>query len=233
MKFKGLTSLLYICSMVGLGLNQNVQAFNIDPQAPEVAANAANKNVNKHMAKEELRGLLALFSNMSATFTQQIFDLQGEALQSSQGDIILQKPQMLRWSVNSPEESLLIADGNTVYSVDPFVEQVTLMEQSSLTKTNPLMLLISNQKSQWDNVEIEKIDGDFVVRSLDQDASITLVILSFNNSSELTLLTSIDRQQQRNIIEFSNVKMNIEVPANSFNYTPESTWVVDDQRLSQ
>lgn len=218
--------------MVGLGLNQNVQAFNIDPQASEVAANAANKNVNKHLAKEELRGLLALFSNMSATFTQQIFDLQGEELQSSQGDIILQKPQMLRWSVNSPEESLLIADGSTVYSVDPFVEQVTLMEQSALTKTNPLMLLISNEKSQWDNVEIEKVDGDFVLRSLDQEASITLVILSFNNNSELTLLTSIDRQQQRNVIEFSNVKMNIEVPANSFTYTPESTWVVDDQRLS-
>ncbi len=137
---------------------------------------------------------------------------------------------MLSWSVISPEASLIIADGETVYNVDPFVEQVTLMDQSSLTASNPLMLLISNNESQWAQVNVEKVDGDFVVRSLDVNASISLLILSFNDKDELSLLSSVDRQQQRNLIAFSNVQMNIPIPTGTFTYVPEDTWVIDDQR---
>lgn len=239
MKFNGIKPLLYLCSFVGLSAGTCVQAqsnlsmpVQTEQQVSELlqAHTSTTSIEDKANAKIELRALLALFTNLKANFSQQIVDLQGQELQNTQGNIVLQKPQMLRWSVVSPEESLIIADGNTVHNVDPFVEQVTLMDQASLTASNPLMLLISDDESQWSQVEIEKVEGDFVVRSLDDNATISLLILSFNENNELTLLSSIDKQQQRNLIAFTNVQMNTQIPPGTFAFVADSAWVIDDQR---
>lgn len=203
---------------------------------PEAYSNSTSAN-NTHQQnnelsthKAELKGLLARFENFQANFTQSITDVTGEELQSASGTILLVKPQKLRWEVAFPEESLLIADGKTVFNVDPFLEQVTLLEQDELTNNNPLMLLTTDDESQWQQVDVVFNEGYYILSSKDDDAIIETVTLKFNDKSTLTELVSVDRQQQTNTIVFSKVQQNIALPNDIFTYDIQSNWVVDDQR---
>jgi outer membrane lipoprotein carrier protein len=180
--------------------------------------------------KALLRALLGEFTTLSASFMQTITNMQGQELQQSVGELLLKKPQKLRWTVTSPEESLLIADGNTVYNVDPFVEQVTLLDQSSLTKSNPLMLLITDEEVQWAQVAVTKTKNSYTLLSLAPDSPISKLVLEFNMDRKLLSIVSLDRQQQRNKLIFSNVKHDLGIDATDFTFTPNSTWIVDDQR---
>lgn len=180
--------------------------------------------------KALLRAILGEFTTLSASFNQSITNMQGQELQQSVGEILLQKPQKLRWAVTSPEESLLIADGHTVYNVDPFVEQVTLLDQSSLTKSNPLMLLITDEEVQWAQVAVTKIQNSYTLISLASDSTISKLVLEFGMDRKLISIISLDRQQQQNKLTFSNVKHDLGIDNSDFTFTPNSTWIVDDQR---
>ncbi|MGB3727530.1 MAG: outer membrane lipoprotein chaperone LolA [Glaciecola sp.] len=231
MKFNRIKPLIYLCSL--MGLSTSYSAIATEPSSFASKPNLVNVGTsakNSKMAKTELRTLLNQFVNLQASFNQQIVDAQGTPLQATTGKVILSKPQMLRWETLQPDPSQLIADGSTVYNVDPFVEQVTLIDQASLTQSNPLMLLVSDDDAQWDAVEIEKQDDEFVVRSLDPNALINVVILSFDQAGRISLLSSVDRQQQRNVIEFSDVTVNAILPSDTFSFVAPNNWVIDDQR---
>ena len=90
---------------------------------------------------------LSKLVSYSANFSQSISDINGKELQRTSGTLTLKTPNMLRWETQLPDETLLIADGTTVWNVDPFVEQVTVMQQQSITQNNPLMLLVSDDDS--------------------------------------------------------------------------------------
>lgn len=195
----------------------------------KVTTDVANK-IGSEQGKANLREILGQFSTLKGSFTQTITDMQGEELQSASGELLLQKPQKLRWSVLSPDESLLIADGNAVYNVDPFLEQVTILDQAPLTHSNPLMLLISDQQSQWDQVAVQQQKNTYTVVSLQSDSPINKLVLRFNANNELTKLVSYDRQRQQNMLDFSNVVLNSGVSKQDFLFTANTSWVVDDQR---
>jgi outer membrane lipoprotein carrier protein len=136
---------------------------------------------------------------------------------------------MLRWETQLPDEALLIADGTTVYSVDPFVEQVTVMQQASITQNNPLMLLVSDDQKQWNTVIVEKTQSRFVVISKDENANIVSLNIEFNGD-ELSRLQSTDRQQQKSLLVFSNIAQNQSVPQSLFTFDIPTNYIVDDQR---
>lgn len=188
------------------------------------------KPLGKAADKASLRVLLSEFTTLKASFSQTITDMQGQELQQSKGLLLLKKPQKLRWVVLSPEESLLIADGKTVYNVDPFVEQVTLLDQSSLTKSNPLMLLITDEETQWEQVAVVQEKNSFTLMSLVPDSPISKLLLNFGENEKLLSIVSIDRQQQQNSLLFSDVEYDKGTDALDFTFTSDPTWVVDDQR---
>lgn len=218
--------LAYCCSIVMLVSTISLSHAKIDNASVlKQTAQALTKD-----DKANLKLILERFDNFQASFTQKITDINGEELQSADGELLLVKPQKLRWEVIHPEESLLIADGQTVYNVDPFLEQVTLLEQDELTKNNPLMLLTTNDKNEWDQVVVDFIEEYYVLTSIDDDAIIVSVKLKFDENLTLTELISIDRQQQVNTISFSNMKQNIALDKDVFTYELKADWVVDDQR---
>ncbi|MFT7260078.1 MAG: outer membrane lipoprotein carrier protein [Glaciecola sp.] len=179
--------------------------------------------------KTELKIKLSKLVSYSARFSQSISDITGKELQNSSGQLTLKTPNMLRWETQLPDETLLIADGITVYSVDPFVEQVTLMQQASITQNNPLMLLVSDDEKQWNTVIVEKTQSRFVVISKDENANIVSLNIEFNGD-ELSRLQSTDRQQQKSLLVFSNIAQNQPVPQSLFTFDIPINYIVDDQR---
>lgn len=227
MKYAVLCSLVALCTTtLSSQANMLVQESRITEktQTEAVAGSAADK--------AELRALLGDFASLSANFTQTINDMQGEELQVTSGKLLLQKPQKLRWEITSPDESLLIADGSSVFNVDPFLGQVTIVDQAQLTKSNPLMLLISDKQEQWDQVVVNKENMTFNIVSLQADSPIRKLKLSFSEENKLQSLVSIDRQQQQSNLQFDMVKLNQGLSQNDFRYTVEEGFIVDDQRAS-
>jgi outer membrane lipoprotein carrier protein len=201
-----------------------------EAQAPVLVNVGLNNITGNDSEKASLRALLGQFTTLKGSFKQTIVDMQGEELQSANGELLLQKPQKLKWTVLSPDESLLIADGTTVYNVDPFLEQVTLLDQAPLIQSNPLMLLVSDQQSQWDKVSVAQQENTFTLTSLRADSPVTKLILSFDTEKKLSTMVSYDRQQQQNRLDFSNVVLNENVSSQDFIFSADPDWVVDDQR---
>ncbi|GLR69979.1 outer membrane lipoprotein chaperone LolA [Agaribacter marinus] len=187
-----------------------------------------NAMANKD-ASEALRLKLNNINSYQAAFSQTIKDAQNEILLESEGQIVIGKPNKLRWEVSAPDESLLVADGDTVYNIDPFVEQVTLLSQSQVIQNNPLSLLISDDEEVWGNVAVSRKDDIFTVESQDENASISSVILTFDGE-RLISLSSIDAQEQTNKIAFSQIKQNPMLTLNLFSVNIPESFEVDDQR---
>lgn len=186
---------------------------------------------SSEQAKSQLQDVLKELNTYQANFTQTIEDWTGEILQVSEGSLLLSKPNKLRWEVTSPDNSVFIADGTTVYSIDPFVEQVTIIEQAQIVNNNPLMLLISDDPAAWSDVRVSLSDNVFTIFSNNPEANITQLTLQFD-SRILKSLVSIDRQQQINRLVFSQAKQNIDISDEPFTLTYPEHYMVDDQRSS-
>ena len=222
---------------LGATAQVNVAATTAPINSPDLSA----ENVSSKASKAKLRTALGQFDSLKTSFTQTIVDLQGEVLQSASGELRLKKPQKLRWTILVPDESVTIANGTTVYNVDPFLEQVTILDQAPLTRSNPLMLLISDEAAQWDKVSVSEhtpknnkiVNGTaYTIISLAPNALIEKVELRFDAQNTLVSLVSYDRQQQQNLLTFSNVELNTGVSDQDFIFTPNDSFIVDDQRES-
>lgn len=189
----------------------------------------APQETQNGVAKAELKMKLSKLVSYSANFSQSISDISGKELQRTSGTLTLKTPNMLRWETQLPDETLLIADGTTVWNVDPFVEQVTVMQQESITQNNPLMLLVSDDEKQWNSVIVENKDSRFVVVSQDENANIVSLNIEFNGD-QLTRLQSTDRQQQKSLLIFSNIEQNQPVAQLLFSYKIPENYIIDDQR---
>jgi outer membrane lipoprotein carrier protein len=203
------------------------------------ATSESELEANLQKAKAQLKLQLNHLETYSANFSQSISDINGKELQNSSGQLTLKTPNMLRWETLQPDETLLIADGSTVWNVDPFVEQVTIMEQTTITQNNPLMLLVSDDEQQWNAVDVKsvdiKTDGDetnrsrFVVKSKEENANIVQLTIEFNGNV-LSSLQSTDRQQQKSLLVFSNIKQNEIVNPSLFSFEISDNYIIDDQR---
>jgi outer membrane lipoprotein carrier protein len=193
-------------------------------------SSAVAQEETQHIAaKAELKVKLNKLVSYSANFSQSISDISGKELQRTSGTLTLKTPNMLRWETQLPDETLLIANGTTVWNVDPFVEQVTVMQQESITQNNPLMLLVSDDEKQWNAVIVEKKESRFMVVSQDENANIISLNIEFNGD-QLTRLQSTDRQQQKSLLIFSNIEQNQPVAQLLFSYQIPENYIIDDQR---
>lgn len=193
------------------------------------SAAVAQQETQNIAAKDELKMKLSKLVSYSANFSQSISDINGKELQRTSGTLTLKTPNMLRWETQLPDETLLIADGTTVWNVDPFVEQVTVMQQESITQNNPLMLLVSDDEKQWNAVIVEKKESRFMVVSQDENANIISLNIEFNGD-QLSRLQSTDRQQQKSLLIFSNIEQNQPVAQLLFSYKIPENYIIDDQR---
>ena len=216
-----IASLMSASALIAVSTNAMSSTANSSAVAPQDSQNIS--------AKDELKMKLSKLVSYSANFSQSISDISGKELQRTSGTLTLKTPNMLRWETQLPDETLLIADGTTVWNVDPFVEQVTVMQQESITQNNPLMLLVSDDDKQWNEVIVERKESRFVVVSQDENANIVSLTIEFNGD-QLMRLQSTDRLEQRSLLVFSNIEQNQTVAQSVFSYQIPESYIVDDQR---
>ncbi|BDX06634.1 outer membrane lipoprotein chaperone LolA [Planctobacterium marinum] len=180
--------------------------------------------------KNKLQEKLAQLQSFSASFEQIVSDVAGETLQTAQGKLYLQQPQKLYWESFEPNEMQLIADGETLWHIDPFVEQVIAINQADAAQNHPIMLLADQQSAMWQNYLVEETaKSQFKMLSLLPDSDFLSLTLVFE-SDRLTQLTIVDKMEQRNHLTFSSVEQNQTIPASLFQFDLPDGYELDDQR---
>ena len=178
--------------------------------------------------KPALRGLLAKITTLQASFTQVVNDREGKPLQTSSGNLILQQPDRVYWQVRVPDETRLIANGERVFYVDEFVEQVSIFSQKDMISNNPLMLLTSSDDEVWEQFSVVQQNLAYVVTPINNEGQITQLTLRFIQD-ELTQFTLLDNQGQVSQFTLNGTVLNMPLPVNQFSYAIPEGFSVDDQ----
>jgi outer membrane lipoprotein carrier protein len=180
-------------------------------------------------AADSLKNRLGNLHSFQAKFTQRVTDANGEVLQEATGNIVLQQPNRLFWQLDEPYESVMIADGQTLWNVDPFVEQVVAVEQAQAVKNNPLILLTQPHSDAWDAFNVSREEDRFIIQTVHTDSPITRLTLEFEGKA-LVALSMQDSQQQTSMLEFSDARQNQTIADSIFTFHLPQGFDLDDQR---
>lgn len=183
-------------------------------------------------AADSLKSRLHELHSFQANFSQQVVDGQGQQVQEATGKLQLLQPNKLRWELFAPDESLLVADGQTVWHVDPFVEQAIAMDQQATVADNPLILLAQPDSQHWQDFSVTAEGTSYQIRSHSEDSQIETLTLRFEGQT-LVSLSLLDRQQQTSTLDFSDIQQNKGLPAEVFSFTLPEGFELDDQRQVQ
>ncbi len=182
-------------------------------------------------AKADLKALLADMQHYSAAFTQTVTDESGEVVHEATGTLTMTRPDKLRWETRLPDETLLIADGDAVWNIDTFVEQVTIIDQAAAVADNPVILLTSQDAQTWQQFNVTQGDekAQFVVQPVSKDGQIRSLSLRFDDST-LRSLSMHDAQSQTSQLVFDNIDTATAPAMTLFEVNVPDTYMIDDQR---
>lgn len=180
-------------------------------------------------AKQQLKLKLAELKTYQANFSQTVVDIENTVLQQAKGKIILQQPNKLSWELFAPNESVLLADGDNIWNIDPFLEQVVVYGADAALENNPLILLTNPNSSQWQEFNVSGTNEEFIITPVTANASITSLRLVFNDNV-LVELESLDGQQQKSHLLFSDIQQNNALSGDTFIFVMPQGYELDDQR---
>lgn len=184
-------------------------------------------------AEQELRGMLAQFDGYTASFDQRVVDLQGTVLHKAKGQMSFEQPGKFIWRVTSPEEELLLSNGETVWWYNPFVEQVSIFDSKQAVDKTPFALLVSQDNETWSQFKIVKDNSDFVVQSNStSEAAVRELRIRFEGD-KLSQILILDRSMQTSEYRISEQSFKDIVDSEFSFVIPEDTEIDDQRQLSQ
>ncbi|MDP5040331.1 MAG: outer membrane lipoprotein chaperone LolA, partial [Paraglaciecola sp.] len=176
-----------------------------------------------------LKQRLTQLHTFEAQFNQRVTDAQNTVLQEATGRIALQYPNKLYWQLYAPNESELIADGQTLWQIDPFMEQVVAVNQNAAIDNNPLILLTNPNGAAWDDFNVSEDNNEFSITPKQDQANVVELILTFNEAA-LVAMKIVDGQQQISALTFNDIKQNNKLNESLFIFKNNSNFELDDQR---
>lgn len=181
-------------------------------------------------ARSELQQKLASFDRFSADFTQQVFDEQGAPMQNAKGTMQLARPDRFRWHTVSPDESVIVSDGNSVWMYDPFVEQVSIAPLEQAIQNTPFLLIAGGDGKRWQQYDVSRKGDAYVVTSKDPGELISQFSLRFDNRNRIQRFTVLESGGQRSEFILSGVNTAPESSSSTFTFRPPAGVMIDDQR---
>ena len=191
-------------------------------------------------AKEHLMTKLAKLAFFSADFSQKILDAQGEVLQQGSGTLAISKPNLVNWKTITPDETLIVSDGNTLWFYDPFIEQASAYSLAKSIHKTPILLLTSDEPQLWQQYSvIEQSDvaesgSRFVVMPKDGSSQIKKLTLSFteteNNDVQLSEFSFQDATGQISQISLSKFNSKTKPAATLFSFSLPEGVRLEDKR---
>ena len=168
-------------------------------------------------------------SSFSGRFIQSSHRADTEKMQrKAEGIVSYKRPGKMRWLYKAPEEQLLVTDGHTIWLYDPLLENVTVQKLEKITEGTALSFLLGLGNLQTDFIhrEITKnllIGKDGLILELKpkkNTANLAFIQLNVNSETyNLQAIALMDQQNNYRTIRLMNIKNNLEIEDNFFEFT--------------
>lgn len=176
-------------------------------------------------ASENLQKRLAHVETLAGDFVQTVYE-NNEILQELNGEFALARESKLYWETQAPEPSTLIADGETLWYFDPFIEQVTLFDQRQMTESNAMLVLLETQ-ADLEHMQVTQDGLQWHIQGEDETQSLQM---TFSEAGVLQSMLIQTGMNQHSTITFSNLIVNPTIENSKFEFTVPDGVMVDDQR---
>lgn len=180
-------------------------------------------------AQDVLVERLAKTDGFSANFEQTVVSPDDEVLMEGTGKVEIARPSLFRWTSETPDENILVSDGETLWYYTPFVEQVSIYWQKQATEQTPFVLLTRNKASDWDRYNVVQNGDRFTLTPTDVNSTQGQFQIDINAKGTISGFNVVEQDGQRSKFTFNDYKE--QVPAKSrFVFEIPSGVEVDDQR---
>ncbi|QBQ64606.1 outer membrane lipoprotein chaperone LolA [Actinobacillus indolicus] len=180
-------------------------------------------------AVAELQQRLEKASQYSADFDQTVRSSKGKQIQTGKGKFQVKRPNLFRMDTKSPQENLIVSDGETLWFYDPFVSQVTANWVKDAVSNTPFVLLTSNDKGNWEQYDVTQSMDNFVLKPKSKKSSIKQFDVRIDANGLLKGFSTIERDGQSNLYVLRNITT-ANLPNDLFKFSVPKGAELDDQR---
>ncbi|KEY57735.1 outer membrane lipoprotein chaperone LolA [Serratia sp. DD3] len=180
-------------------------------------------------AAQDLQSRLAKVNSFHASFSQTVTSADGAAVQQGEGELWVKRPNLFNWHMTSPDESVLVSDGETLWFYNPFVEQVTASWLKSATGNTPFMLITRNDANDWKQYNVKQKGDEFELTPKASSGNLKQFAITVTNSGTIKSFTAVEQDGQRSAYQLKG-QQNSRVDAAKFKFTLPKGVTVDDQR---
>ncbi|PVZ86216.1 outer-membrane lipoprotein carrier protein LolA [Serratia sp. S1B] len=180
-------------------------------------------------AAQDLQSRLAKVNSFHASFSQKVTSADGAAVQQGEGELWVKRPNLFNWHMTSPDESVLVSDGETLWFYNPFVEQVTASWLKSATGNTPFMLITRNNANDWKQYNVKQKGDEFELTPKASSGNLKQFAITVTNSGTIKSFTAVEQDGQRSAYQLQG-QQNSSVDAAKFKFTPPKGVTLDDQR---
>jgi outer membrane lipoprotein carrier protein len=202
-------SLRFLCALCGCGFLVPAQASGLD----------------------QLKSFLETNRSARGVFTQAVISKTGKKPQQSAGIFALLRPGKFRWSYEKPYKTLLVSDGNKLWSYDPELNQVAVKKLGTAFGSSPAALLAGQDLDRhFELKEGTVADGIEFVEATPRDGDASFEQVKIGFAANLPVSMEIhDSFGQVTVLRFTRFEANPALPAGLFRFVaPAGADVVGD-----
>ncbi len=186
----------------------------------------ALSSLSVHAASPGMEAFERFFNEINtfeARFGQVVLDDNLTPVDDGQGTVWIKRPGLFRWNYAPPDAQEIVGDGERVWLHDIDLEQVTVRNQAdALGRTPAILLAGSADLASTYAIEDIGTQGDVDWVNLipeDPESGFTEVRIGFEDR-RLRLMELIDTLDQRTRISFVDLKENLPLADEIFEFVP-------------
>jgi len=161
---------------------------------------------------------------LSAQFTQELWSADQRLLEESAGTLSLKRPNRFYWHYEAPFETVVVADGESLWMYDVELEQVSVTPLEQMAEASPAMLLSGGEDlhETFDVAQSYSLDGTDWVKLTPKTpgGDFSSVLIGFGDEGLPRHLEYVDGLEQTTRIDFANVVVNAAVDDHVFEFEP-------------
>ncbi|MEZ8965210.1 outer membrane lipoprotein chaperone LolA [Vibrio breoganii] len=179
--------------------------------------------------QQELVQRLDKTDGFTAQFSQTVVSPDDEVVMEGTGSVEIARPSLFRWTTNTPDENVLVSDGETLWYYSPFIEQVSIYWQEQATEQTPFVLLTRNKASDWDKYNVIQNGDRFTLTPMDETSTQGQFQIDIDKAGAISGFNVVEQDGQRSKFTFNDYRA--QAPAKSrFVFEIPNGVEVDDQR---
>jgi outer membrane lipoprotein carrier protein len=152
--------------------------------------------------------------------------------QTFKGVMKVARPGKFYWETSSPSKQIISTTGNTVWIYDPDLQQAVRQTMDEQVANTPALLLSGNTSQIMKSYRVTQPNKGKTYYTLypkNTDGIFESLTISFGVNKAPNLMILRDSLGQTTNIKFSNVKVNGNIPASTFNFSPPKGTDIIDQ----